>query len=481
MKLLVFLQTDCPTCRLAVPYLNRLAGALDGKGAIQGVSQDPDQPTGAFIASTRAAFPISVDQGWKLTKHYTPEFVPAFFLLDESDRILKQFFGFSKGDLNQVSSSLGAGPVADSYDGNPESKPGCVSRHLEDGAPEPIVDGPSMGRASRVEATGDSWEFARDLCGDPLPVVPPTVERVERMLAGYDPEELIAEIPPNYGPATIEKIAANAVMAGCDRALLPVLITVVRAACDERFNIHGVQATTHFAAPLVLINGPVRERLRFWSKGNVFSNVARANSTLGRAFQLILTNIGGARPGEIDMSALGNAGKFSFVIAENEEESPWEPFYPESAATLFACEAPHGFSEHTARTAPTLLRAFATVAACAWSPRVCGWPEILVVVCPEHARTLAREGLSKNDVREWLWNNTGVPVAEYDGDAGEGTQLASTYERIEIRGVPCYRKFKDAEQIRIVVAGGTAGKFSAVLPSWATGPRGSQVVTYPIR
>jgi hypothetical protein len=312
------------------------------------------------------------------------------------------------------------------------------------------------------------------------------------MMAGFDPQEIIAEIPPNYGPATIEKIAANAVMAGCDPALMPVLIALLRAAADERFNLHGVQATTHFAAPLVLINGPVRGRLGFASKSNVFSNVARANSTLGRAFQLILTNLGGAKPGEIDMSALGNPGKFSFVIAENEEDSPWEPFHFESGfppeastVTLFACESPHGFSEHTARTAATLLRAFAPVLACAWSPRVCGWPEALVVICPEHAKTLARDGLSKADVREWLWNHTGVPIAEFDApsdnDRGEGTQLASTYERIDIRGVPCYRKFKDAAQIKIVVAGGTAGKFSAVLPSWATGPRGSQMVTYPIK
>ncbi|HEV8147133.1 MAG TPA: hypothetical protein VGP79_12165, partial [Bryobacteraceae bacterium] len=184
------------------------------------------------------------------------------------------------------------------------------------------------------------------------------------------------------------------------------------------------------------------------------------------------------RPGEIDMSALGNPGKFSFVIAENEEESPWEPLVPGSAITVLACDSPHGFSEHTARTAPALLRAFCPVLATVWSPRVCGSPEALVVISPEHAKTLARDGFSKAQVREWLWNNTGVPVSEYDGDGGEGTQLASTYQRIEIRGVPCYRKFNDPSQIRIVVAGGTAGKFSAVLGSWATGERGSQVVTY---
>src|SRR5256885_14580614 len=141
------------------------------------------------------------------------------------------------------------------------------------------------------------------------------------------PESFVARVPPGYGEATDEKIAANAVMAGCAPELMRVLLPLVRAACDERFNMHGAQATTHFAAPLILINGPVRKQLGFWSRQNVFSNVARANSTLGRALQLILLNIGGARPDGIDMSALGNSGKVFCCIAENEEESLWEPFH----------------------------------------------------------------------------------------------------------------------------------------------------------
>jgi hypothetical protein len=477
VKLLVFLETDCPACRLTVPYLNRLAGFLDGRGGLEAVSQDPEGPTEAFAANTGAQFPVRLDPGLERTRQYDPQFVPAFYLLDDNGKILVHQFGFSKDDLNGFASRLGTRPIAEPDDGNPAAKPGCSSRHREAGAPEPIIPAVRAGRATRIQVN-DAWEFARKNFGDPLPVVPPTVERVELMLGGRDPLELVAEIPPNYGAATVEKIAANAVMAGCEPALMRVLIPLIRAVCDERFNIHGVQATTHFAAPLVIINGPIRHELGFTGGRNVFSNVARANSTLGRALQLILTNIGGAKPGEIDMSALGNPGKFSFVIAENEEESPWEPLVSESALTLFACDAPHGFSEHTARTAPALLRAFCPVLATTWSPRVCGWPEAMVVISPEHARTLARDGFSKTMVRDWLWENTGVAVADYDGDGGEGTQLASTYDRVTIRGVECYRKFKDPEQIRIIVAGGTAGKFSAVLGSWATGARGSQMVTY---
>ena len=129
----------------------------------------------------------------------------------------------------------------------------------------------------------------------------------------HSPDEIIGLIPPNYGAAMVEKIAANAVMAGCRPEMMRVLLPLVRVACDEGLNLHGVQATTHFAAPLILINGPVRQELGFACGQNIFSNVARANSTLGRAFQLILRNLGGARPESIDMSTLGNPGKFLFL------------------------------------------------------------------------------------------------------------------------------------------------------------------------
>src|SRR5260370_13945902 len=168
------------------------------------------------------------------------------------------------------------------------------------------------------------------------------------------PQSVVGRIPPCYGQAIVEKIAANAVMAGCLPEMMRVLLPLVRAVCDERFNAHGVQATTHFAAPLIMINGPVREQLGFWSRQNVFSNVARANSTLGRALQLLLLNIGGGRPDGIDMSALGNAGKFSGCIAENEEESPWEPLHVERglrrqqiALSLFPAAPPRDVTEHT--------------------------------------------------------------------------------------------------------------------------------------
>jgi hypothetical protein len=190
----------------------------------------------------------------------------------------------------------------------------------------------------------------------------------------------------------------------------------------------------------------------------------------------------------MDMSTLGNPGKFSYCIAENEEENPWPPLHVErglasdqSAVTLFAGEPPHGVSEHTARSAATVLRAVSAALATAWSLRTCIAREALVVLCPEHVKTIHHDGWSKADVRQYLFERTGVPVREYEsGDGGEGTQHVAAYTEVTIDGQRCYRKFASPESIHIVVAGGTAGKFSAVIGSWAAGPRGSQMVTYPV-
>jgi peroxiredoxin len=496
--LLVFFETDCPTCQLALPYLNAL-----GNDNVQviGLSQDDDARTRQFVNDMGIKYRVSVDSGWKFTRAYDPQSVPTMYLLDESGKQLQSLVGFDKAGLNAIATALKLPAIAPANDGVPAWKPGCGSRHLEpttsdNGSADAAA--PSLLRrvadpASRIalKENEDAVEYCREHFGDALPVVPPTVERVEAMLKACDlaPQSVVGRIPPVYGEATVEKIAANAVMAGCPPEMMRVLIPLVRAICDESFNTHGVQATTHFAAPLIVINGPVRKELGFWSRQNVFSNVARANSTLGRALQLLLLNIGGARPDGIDMSALGNPGKFSFCIAENEEDNPWEPFHvdrgfkrSQSALTLFAAEPPRGVSEHTAQNGVTLLRAICPVLATVWSYRNCMNHEAIVVLCPEHAKTLYRDGFTtRQRVRQFLFENTGVPLRYYsENDNGEGTQAKLNYREIMIQGERCYQKFRYAESINIVVAGGTAGKFSAVLGSWVTGPTGSQMVTYPI-
>lgn len=493
-RLLFFFQTDCPTCQLIAPYLTRAAGQ---GAAIAGISQDDEPSTHAFTEAMGIAFPVAIDRDLHLSRRYDPVTVPTVLLLDDRGGVVQSHAGFDKAALNAVGVALGIGPIAPPDDGAPASKPGCMSRHREgaaDGDRAPMLDlyAARGAAATRIEVpdADDLDDYCAREFGDPLPVVPPTEARVARMLAHcpLDPLDVVGRIPPNYGAATVEKIAANAVMAGCEPRLMRVLVPLVRAACDERFNLHGVQATTHFAAPLIVVNGPIREELGFWSRQNVFSNVARANSTLGRAFQLVLRHLGGALPHTIDMSTLGHPGKFSFCIAENEEENPWPPLHVDhgcaadsSAVTLFAGEAPHGVSEHTARSAPVLAKAFAAALATAWSHRSCIGREALVVLCPEHVKTIHRDGWTKEQLRQFLFDHTGVPVARFAAaDGGEGTQHVAAYAEIEIDGERCYRKFTSPSAIHLVVAGGTAGKFSAVIGSWSTGPRGSQMVTYAV-
>ncbi len=498
--LLVFVETDCPSCRLALPYLDELAAGLrDSDATLVCISQDDDAATRRLLAEIPVGVMVLLDRDLAVSREYGPPFVPALYLVDRGARIVRREVGFDKSVLNaigaELSAAVGVAPVApaDPHDGAPASKPGCVSRHLE-----PAVAGETVipvdlhtrhGTRAGVVALHDDVD-PYDYCveagfADALPVVPPTRARVDRVLAAASgpPDELVGRVPPNYGAATIEKVAANAVMAGCPPDLMRVLVPVVRAACDERLNLHGVQATTHFAAPLVIVNGPVRRDLGFASGSNVFSNVARANSTLGRALQLVLLNLGGARPGEIDMSTLGNPGKFSFCIAEHEEVSPWPPFHVDqgfergrSAVTLFAAESPRGVSEHRARRGRSVLQTIARTLATIWSYRVCLGQEAFVILGPEHAETIASDGFTKQSAREFLFERTTVPLRAYEDADGEGTQQVTRYDRVEIDGEPCYRKFQTPEAIRIVVAGGTAGKFSAVLGGW----RGSEPVTYPI-
>ena len=204
---------------------------------------------------------------------------------------------------------------------------------------------------------------------DGLPVVPPTEARVLRMLEGTtrDPQDVVAIIPPDLIPATVEKIAINAVMAGCKPEYLPVVLAAVEAACTDHFNIHGLLCTTYYSGPVVMVNGPIARRIGMNGGVNCLGQGNRANSSIGRALQLVIRNIGGGRPGEIDRAAFGSPGKHTFCFAENEAELPagWLPlsveagFGPDaSTVTLFAGHGPSALVDQLARTPAELMATF---------------------------------------------------------------------------------------------------------------------------
>src|SRR5918996_4431529 len=257
--------------------------------------------------------------------------------------------------------------------------------------------------------TTDEFElfFERGVT-DGLPVVPPTRERVERMLdgTGRRAEEALGELPPNYGRLTVEKVAINAVMAGCRPDYLPVVLAAAECACDPVFNLHGVSTSTHFSAPLIIVNGPVRRRIGVNASFGVFGPGWRANATIGRALRLLMINVGGARAGEISMSTFGHPGRYTYCIGEHEEGSPWPPYHVSrglpvgsSAVTLFAGEAPHGISDHASRTARSLAGSLGWSMTGVWNSKHFPlYSHTLLLVGPEHAKTFADEGWSRDDL-----------------------------------------------------------------------------------
>src|SRR2546426_9867411 len=234
---------------------------------------------------------------------------------------------------------------------------------------------------------------------DGLPVVPPTRGRVERTIAasGRGPDELVARVPPNYGRATVEKIAVNAVMAGCRPEYLPVVLAAVEAVCDEAFDLHGVSATTNAPAPLIVVNGPIRRALDINCGAGLFGPGWRANATIGRALRLVCVNVGGARPGVVSMSTFAHPGRYTYCIGEHEEASPWDSlavehgFAPgDDTGALLAADAPITVYDQRSRTAPDLLATVAASTAVIEHHKMTHWGDTLIALSPEHTAAVAR-------------------------------------------------------------------------------------------
>jgi hypothetical protein len=301
---------------------------------------------------------------------------------------------------------------------------------------------------------------------DGLPIIPPTELAVEKMLTGTkrDPMEIVAAIPPTWGEATVEKIAINTVMAGCLPEYMPIIITALEAMTEDRFRLAEIQPTTHPVAPLIVVNGPIRKKLNINSRAGAFGPCWRANATIGRAIRLILLNIGGAFPGKFDMSTQGQPSKYTYCIAENEEDSPWEPLHVEkgfeastSTITVIAAENPHNINEHVAISGEELLTSISNSVMTMGSNNVLfqeGTP--VIALCPEHAATIAADGFSKNDVRNYIYEKSKIPLKRF-----YKRQIEKYYSGWDENALIPITAHK--EDLIIIVIGGT-GKHSAYLP-----------------
>ena len=273
------------------------------------------------------------------------------------------------------------------------------------------------------------WYFEQGWT-DGLPVVPPTPAKVGAMIAalGGGPELMLARVPPRWGSLTNQVLAVNMVMAGCRPEYAPVVRAAMLALCDPMFNLNGVQATTHMVAPLLVVNGPIRTRIGMNCGHNVFGSGNRANATIGRAVRLVLLNVGGATPGDLDKSTLGSPAKYTFCISENEEQSPFAPYHvdhghaPEdSTVFVIGCEPPHSVTNHLASDAEGILDSIISAMSTIAHNNAVSSGSCAVVLGMEHAHTIAARGWKRADIRNYLWMNTSNTFGELSFNHRYGT------------------------------------------------------------
>lgn len=302
---------------------------------------------------------------------------------------------------------------------------------------------------------------------DGLPVVPPTPERVAPLVAATRcaSEALIGLVPPRWGTATVEVIAANAVMAGCRPDHMPVVLAALDALLDPVFNLYGVQATTHAVTPLLILNGPIVDDLAFNFGYNLLGPGWLANAAVGRAINFILRNVGGALPGGLDRSTAGQPGKYTFCMAENEAEAPWEPWHVErgfrleqSTVTVHAAGGIIDLNDRSSLSAADLMHLLARSLKIHTSNGYLMGGEPLLVVCPEHASILRRDGVSKTQFKRYLWEHSRLSIDEFP----------DSYYRDDIEPLddPQWVPLCRTPDQFIVLVGGGAGRHSMYIPSF---------------
>ena len=495
-----FVKEDCPTCNDVMPLLETAYAGLRKRLDFFVCGQTE---AGNRVLAERHGLtvPILNDASLKVSFAWDIEIVPTLYIVGADGQPGSKLVGFVREEwreaVERVASAAGVAQPRVDWGAFPEWRPGCGSLSAD-----PIVaarlqaeaeNSPLRARRIDIAQQDDEFEFMFDQgFSDGLPLLPPTPERVMRMLGGTqrDPQEVVAAVPPNMGEATVEKVAINAVMAGCKPDYLPVVLAGMEAVCTDEFNIHGVMATTMGATPVMVVNGPIRYRLGMNMKLGALGQGNRANATIGRALRLALRNIGGAKPGGVERSTLGNPMKFSMCFAEWEERSPWTPLHVErgfdpddSVLTVFAITSgPVLMVDQNSRTGAHLAGSLGLSLETMLHPKVHYTGEALVVVAPEHVDTFARDGYGKAEIRARMQEVTARSIRELARD----DECPSPFKRDVVermdketlnRKLP---KFGNDTDIHLVVAGAEAGKFSGAFHGWLTGETGSIPVSKKI-
>lgn len=331
----------------------------------------------------------------------------------------------------------------------------------------------------RILDLSGSWEEINDYFyarrwTDGLPIVPPTSDKVVCLLraAPESPETPIGLIPPTMGIATVEKIAVNAAMAGCEPACFPIVLAAVKAMCAPEFNLLPMQATTNPVAPMVIVNGPIAKALDINAGYNVLGPGWKANATIGRAVRFVLNNIGGGVPGKLDKATHGQPAKFTLCIAENENESPWEPFHvergfarDESTVSVIGVAGTQDIIHYARTSAAKVLDTLVNAIPREGCKNLYSGGEPLIIFGPEQAAILGAAGLSKNDVKRAFFERTKVPlsllnpetIALLRGRRQGWFTGARAPDAVPIADRP--------EDVLVLVAGG-AGNHTVFIPTW---------------
>jgi hypothetical protein len=465
--IVVVVKQECATCQTVVPVLEQLATATPLAVFTQ------DDP--AFPAELSPVHDDDLAVSW----HHDIETVPTVIRVVDGIEI-ERTVGWHRDEWERVTGVDGLGV------GLPPMRPGCGSMSVD---PD-LVDelnvrfGASILASRRVHVAEaeDEMEmmFTRGWT-DGLPVVPPTEARVMRMLTGTRraPSEIVATVPPDLVEVTVEKVAVAAVMAGCRPDYLPWVLTAVEAACTDTFNMHGLLATTMPVGPVMVCSGPGTRAIGMNSGGNALGQGNRANSTIGRALQLVVRNVGGGRPGEVDRATHGSPGKIGFCFAENDIDSPIGTLAGEhgiepgvDAITLFAGEGTRCVVDQLSREPDSLARSMAAALQAMHHPKLVLGFDAILVIGPEHGRVFAEAGWGREEVVAGISAHLNRPGSELvRGADGMAEGLPEAFG-----DAPSLPKFRPGG-LMLTFAGNGTGLFSEIIGGWANGDVGSKPVT----
>ena len=462
--LFLVVKRECPTCSLVEPVVRFLAADKEIGGSFRIYVQD--DPVYLFDLIQKRD-----DNKLKWSYLLSIETVPTLIRFQEGQEV-KRAIGWVREEWRQLTGidSLG--------EDLPEYQPGCGSLSVSPSAEETLQARfgkvPMESRTVEIGDFDDAIEVAYQRgWSDGLPIVPPTGERILRMLEGtsLDPQTVVGRIPPNLTECTVEKVAINAVMAGCKPEYMPIILAAIKAALDPLFTLHGLLCTTCFSGPIIIVNGPITKEIGMNWGMNALGQGNRANSTIGRALQLVVRNVGGVIPGEIDRATLGSPGKIGFCFAEDETDPTWEPlsvsrgFNPEAnTVTLFPGDGVHGFGDSRSRKPEELTKSLAMALQGCLHPKLPQVVYAMLVLSPEHYAIYREADWDRRQITDELMKATVKPGREMIRGAhgvGEGIDPNRAMDMIP-------KFFNDG--LLIIRAGGQAGLFSGILTSW-TGAR----------